>query len=168
MGSVLTFEVAMCLEQDGGAPVVGVIASGRRSPTRHIDERVHLRDDAGLLAEITALSGTSMAVLQDEEIRLAVLQTLRGDYRAVETYRYQPGARLGCPLSVFTGDSDPRVSREDAWAWQELTSAAFRLREFRGGHFYLSDQWAAVARAITSELATFSTPAAAGPTPAAS
>jgi surfactin synthase thioesterase subunit len=54
MGSVLAFEVAVRLEQDGGAPLAGVIASGRRSPTRHVDERVHLRDDAGLLAEIAA------------------------------------------------------------------------------------------------------------------
>jgi pyochelin biosynthesis protein PchC len=99
-----------------------------------------------------------MAVLEDDEMRRAVLLTLRGGYQAVETYRYRPGARLRCPLSVFTGDSDPRVSREDAQAWQELTIAAFRLREFRGGHFYLSDKWAAVAPAACSELARFSGP----------
>ena len=155
MGGVLAFEVALRLEQDGGAPPVGVVASGRRSPTRQRDEQVHLKDDAGLIAEIMTLSGTDVAALQDDEMRRTVLRALRSDYRAIETYRYQPGTRLRCPVSVFIGDSDPRVSREDARAWQELTDAAFRLREFGGGHFYLGDQWAEVAQAITSELATF-------------
>lgn len=155
MGGVLAFEVALRLEQDGGASPIGVIASGRRSPTRHSDERVHLKDDAGLIAEIMTLSGTDMAVLRDQEMRRSILPALRSDYRAIETYRYESGARLRCPISVFTGSSDPKVIHEDARAWQELTDAAFRLREFGGGHFYLADQWAEVAQAVTSELATF-------------
>ncbi|WP_433711225.1 thioesterase II family protein [Nocardia sp. CA-084685] len=73
-------------------------------------------------------------------------------YRTVETYRPEPGARVGCPLTVLVGDRDPRVSRVEAEAWQSHTSGAFELRQFPGGHFYLWDRLPEVAAAVQREL----------------
>src|SRR5580658_7928209 len=67
MGAVLGFEVARRLEADGQGPV-RLFVSGRRAPSTHRDENVHLRDDAGILAEVRAMNGTASALLGDDEL----------------------------------------------------------------------------------------------------
>ncbi|MFI9766445.1 thioesterase II family protein [Streptomyces sp. NPDC052415] len=156
MGAVLGYEIARRLEDSGGGELLGLIASGRRAPHRFRAETVHLRDDDGIIAEIRELSGTEQGILDDEELLRLVLPALRADYRAVETYRHDSGAPpLAAPVTALTGESDPRVSLDDARAWQELTSGTFRFRSFPGGHFYLNAQPGAVTAAIRESVAAF-------------
>ncbi|MED7953059.1 thioesterase II family protein [Streptomyces sp. BE303] len=167
MGAVLAYETARRLEKESSVRLLGLVASGRRSPTTAREETVHLRDDAGILAEIQRLNGTDSALLQDEDIQRMILPSLRADYTAVETYAHQAGPALRCPVTVFTGDADPQVTRAEAERWSELTDGGFRLRSFPGGHFYLATRPGAVTGALTEEIAAFRTPgsraAAAGP-----
>jgi surfactin synthase thioesterase subunit len=147
MGAVVAFEVAVRLE-----PVL-LFASGRRAPSTYRDERVHLRDDDGLLAEVRSLSGTETSLLDDPEMRRAMLPALRGDYRAVETYRCAPGQRVGCPIVALTGDDDPKTTLDEARRWADHTTAGFTLRTFAGGHFFLSAHLTGVLDEITTRLA---------------
>ncbi|NED01273.1 thioesterase, partial [Streptomyces sp. SID6648] len=87
------------LLQARGTDVCHLFASGRRAPSRFRDERVHLRDDEGLLADVRELSGTDPRVLGDPEVVRMALPALRADYRAAETYRYAPGPPLTCPIT---------------------------------------------------------------------
>ncbi len=155
MGAVLAYEIARRLERETDDVPLGIIASGRRSPSRHRDENVHLSDDAGIIAEMRELSGTDPGILDDEELMQIVMPALRADYRAVETYRHQPGTPLRAPISVLTGASDPRVSAEEARAWEEVTTGAFSLRTFPGGHFYLNSRHQEVTAAIKESIAAF-------------
>ncbi|KRV50448.1 oleoyl-ACP hydrolase [Wenjunlia vitaminophila] len=155
MGAVLGYELTRRLERRGGSAPLGLIVSGRRAPVRHRVETVHLRDDDGLLAEIRELNGTELGVLDDEELLRMVLPALRADYQAVETYRHRSGEPLSTPISVLVGESDPRVTLDEARAWKEMTVGAFAFRSFPGGHFYLNAQQAAVTRAITESLDAF-------------
>ncbi|MET9888353.1 alpha/beta fold hydrolase [Streptomyces sp. NPDC006430] len=151
MGATLAFEVARRLEAQG-TTLHGLFASGRRAPSTVRDERVHLCDDEGLLADITRLAGTDSQVLGDPEIVRMILPAVRADYRAAETYRYAPGAPLTCPVFVLTGDSDPHVTPEEARAWQGHTTGPYTLRTYPGGHFYLNSQAASVLGEITAHL----------------
>ncbi|MEV6478117.1 alpha/beta fold hydrolase [Streptomyces sp. NPDC051657] len=155
MGSVVGFELALRIERSAPGTLLGLIASGRRAPVIHRDENVHLRADDDIIAEIRALSGTDPSLLADDELLRMVLPTLRADYRAVETYRYREGDRLKAPIGVLVGDSDPRVSPDDARAWEQLTDGGFSMRTFPGGHFYLNEQQAAVASEVTDRIAAF-------------
>ncbi|MFT2020500.1 thioesterase II family protein [Streptomyces sp. 796.1] len=158
MGAVLGFELARRLEREGNPQLRGLIASGRRAPTTFRDEKVHQRDDDGLIAEIRALSGTDSGLLADEELLRMVLPSIRADYTAIETYRCEVdgGApALHCPISVLTGDADPRVSIEEAKAWAPLTDGGFTFRSFPGGHFFLTPQQEQVAAAIADDVAAF-------------
>ncbi|MFJ6038648.1 thioesterase II family protein [Streptomyces ardesiacus] len=152
LGATLGFEIARLL-QARGTGVCHLFASGRRAPSRFRDERVHLRDDEGLLADVRELSGTDPRVLGDPEVVRMALPALRADYRAAETYRYAPGPPLTCPITVFTGDSDPRVSADEADAWSAHTSAEFDLRTYPGGHFFLTDHQADLIRVVRERLA---------------
>ncbi|WP_328891805.1 thioesterase II family protein [Streptomyces sp. NBC_00316] len=151
MGATLAFEVATRLEQQGIFPL-RVFASGRRAPSRHRDEQVHLRDTDGLVGALRALSGTDQRVFGDEELLRMVLPAIRNDYRAAETYRYTPRPPLSAPISVLVGDSDPMANREEAEAWRSHTDGEFELHTYPGGHFYLLDHAADLLRVLDERL----------------
>jgi surfactin synthase thioesterase subunit len=136
MGALLGFELARRLEADGRGPT-RLFASGRRGPGTYRDERVH-RSDEEIMADVRALSGTASSLLGDEEMMRAALPALRADYTAVETYRCGPDTTVDCPITVLTGDSDPKTTLDEAKAWDQHTTGAFDLRVFSGGHFFIS------------------------------
>jgi surfactin synthase thioesterase subunit len=138
MGAVLGFEVTRRLEAGGHGPV-RLFASGRRAPSTHRDENIHLRDDAGILAEIRRLNGTSSSLLGDEEMMRAALPSLRADYGAIETYTCDPDVTVNCPISVLAGDDDPKTNLDEAEAWRGHTAGSFDIKVFQGGHFFLTD-----------------------------
>ncbi|MDT0571844.1 alpha/beta fold hydrolase [Streptomyces sp. DSM 3412] len=152
MGASLAYEVALRLEARG-TTLLGLFASGRRAPSRWRDERVHQSGDEGLLRELRGLSGTDPAVLGDEDVLRMILPAVRSDYRAAETYRPQQGPRLGCPVVVMIGNSDPKVSEDEARSWAEHTAKDTTFRFFDGGHFYLNSHAPEVLREIRQFVA---------------
>ncbi|MFG3054238.1 thioesterase II family protein [Kitasatospora sp. NPDC048239] len=153
LGASLAFEVAVRLEREG-IELQGVIASGRRAPSRPRDEYVHLLDDRALIRDMERLSGTDPRMLRDPEILEMILPYVRSDYKAAETYRCRPGAdSIDRPILVLTGDADPHVTTAEAEAWAEHTTADFSLRTFAGGHFFLNDHALSVIPAINAFIA---------------
>ncbi|HEY3142688.1 MAG TPA: alpha/beta fold hydrolase [Acidimicrobiales bacterium] len=138
MGAIVAFEVARALEQQQGLVPVDLFVSGRRAPSTSRDEHVHRGGDRALINEVTRLGGTPRQLLDDEEVRQMMLPALRGDYKAIETYVWQPGPPLTCSISALVGESDPLTTEAEAAAWRTHTTGAFDLRTFRGGHFYLA------------------------------
>ncbi|MEU8775860.1 alpha/beta fold hydrolase [Streptomyces sp. NPDC048606] len=154
MGAVIAYELARRLERSGTA-ARGLIVSGRRSPVIDRREGLHALDDEALIAHVAGLAGTDTELLARADMRELILPSLRGDYRAVENHRHEPGPALATPVSVLCGESDPRAGLAEAMRWRELTGAAFTFRGFPGGHFYLVEQHEAVVRAVTEDLAAF-------------
>lgn len=149
MGAIVAFEVALRLAQ----PPLCLFASGRRAPSTVRDERVHLGGDPSLLQEVRRLGGTPAVLLDDVEVQEMLLPALRGDYRAIETYRWRPGPPLDCPIRALVGDADPLTTAAEAAAWSAHTRAGFTLHTFPGRHFYVVDQVPAVASLIAGVLA---------------
>ncbi|MCX5199571.1 alpha/beta fold hydrolase [Streptomyces sp. NBC_00249] len=154
MGALIAFELARRLER-AGEPARGLVLSGRRTPLIEREENLHALGDEALIAHLSELAGTEPDLLGSPEMRELILPALRGDYRAVETYRYEPGPVLGTPVSVLCGESDPRAGAAEVMGWRELTDAAFTFRSFPGGHFYLVEQHEAVVRAVIEDLTVF-------------
>ncbi|MCC3766869.1 thioesterase II family protein [Streptomyces sp. UNOC14_S4] len=150
MGAILAYEVALRLEREGAGPVA-LFASGRRAPSRYREENVHRRDDDGIVREMQLLSGTDARVLGDEEILRMVLPAIRSDYTAIETYRSEPGAAVRAPITVFTGDRDPRTSLEEAEAWRAHTEGEFDIQVFPGGHFFLANHSAKIIEIVSAK-----------------
>ncbi|MYW16466.1 alpha/beta fold hydrolase [Streptomyces sp. SID161] len=162
MGGTLAFETARRMEAELDGRLLGLVVSGRRSPGSPRQEAVHLRDDAGLIAQIRKLDGTSSALLDDEDVVRMIIPALRADYTAVERYAYRPGPALSCPLRVYTGDTDPQVRADEATAWAEYTRADFRVRTFTGGHFYLAERGDEVIAALREDMTAFQERASSG------
>ncbi|SEE11239.1 Surfactin synthase thioesterase subunit [Streptomyces misionensis] len=152
MGASLAYEIARRLERERGITLAALFASGRRAPSVHREETVHLRDDDGLVAEMRGLSGTDPQLLGDEEVLRMILPAIRADYRAAETYAWVPGPPLSCPVTCLVGDDDPKVTVPEAAAWSEHTEGPFTLEVFPGGHFFLARHQPEIIRLMTSGL----------------
>lgn len=139
MGAVVAYEVALRLQRAPGAAAPAVLfASGRRAPSAWREETVHQRDDDGMVRELRRLAGTESELLADEEVLRMIMPALRADYEAIETYAPRSQGQLDCPVTALIGDSDPRVTIDEARAWQGHTTGGFEMRTFSGGHFYLT------------------------------
>jgi pyochelin biosynthesis protein PchC len=152
MGAVVAYEVARRMARRDDTAPARLVVSGRRAPTRHRVEGLHLRDDAGIVAELKGLSGTDLSLLEDEEVRTMILPAVRSDYRAIETYVHTPGPPLTCPITAFVGDRDPYATVEEVRDWGARTAGAFDLEVFEGGHFYLTSRPSEVIARLTALL----------------
>jgi surfactin synthase thioesterase subunit len=153
MGSIVAFEVACRLEQDPGRRAPSwLFASGYPAPSRIPSGTVHLRDDAGVAAELRRMGGTNTLWLEDEDMLAAILPAVRGDYKAIETHAPRTEPRLDCAITMLVGEHDPHTSLDDASAWREHTRGSFALEVFPGGHFYLDDQQPEVMGLVSGAL----------------
>ncbi|MFI7504209.1 thioesterase II family protein [Streptomyces sp. NPDC049687] len=152
MGAIIAFEVAHRLEQKAGISPRNVILSGRAEPSARPEQMFDITDE-GLAAEIGAMAGTDPALLDHPEIRQMMFRVLRNDYMAIWRYRSSSDAVLDCPITVFTGDRDSKVTVDEAESWRHRTNSEFGLQVFPGGHFYLTDQKEAVVSALIGSAA---------------
>ncbi len=153
MGALIGYEIALRMSDAGLPAPVHLFASGRRAPSRYRDDDLRGVSDERLVAELRKLGGSDAAMLADPELLAMILPAIRSDYRAVEKYRNEPGRRLACPVTAFTGDRDPRVSVDEARAWAEHTTGPADLHVLPGGHFFLVDQAAPMIATMTEKLA---------------
>ncbi|MGC4853361.1 thioesterase II family protein [Micromonospora sp. DT4] len=155
MGAVLAAELTAWLEcraLAGPELLIVSACAGRQAGWVRPSELE--RDDAALTQWVLGLGGTDPALLADMEMRSLVLDGLRHDLRLLHAYR-PTYRRLAAPVLALGGVRDPRVRETDLGRWRERTTAAFRLRMFPGGHFYLYEH----ARAIAGEISRMLTAA---------
>lgn len=153
VGAAIGYEFARRLTGGPGRAPAGLLVSGRRAPQTPV--RVphrHMSDDASFMASVAKMGGTPPEVLRRADLMRLFLPTLRADFQLNETYRWQPGPPLPCPVVALTGDQDPEVSVAEMREWQRLTSGGFTLRVFPGDHFYLAGPQPDVAAALRADL----------------
>ncbi|WP_395576987.1 thioesterase II family protein [Streptomyces sp. BK79] len=151
MGATIAFEIAQRLESRDIVPLA-LFISGRRAPTLDRPENLHMLDDQALVKELAKLNGTSSEILADEEIMRMSIGAIRGDYKAISNYRWQPRPPLQTSLHVHIGDTDEQVSRAEAQEWEHRTTGEFSLTTYAGGHFYLNEHAPRVLEAISARL----------------
>ena len=146
MGASVAFETARRLEASGAPALAGLVVSGRPSPRaqREIPTDVADFDDEQIVEHLHELGGTPPGLLDDPDARELILPAFRSDFRLIGRYTPGPGPLLRTPLTVLHGDSDPRVTAEDAPHWAEVAERFTGAEALPGGHFYLVEQGRAV------------------------
>lgn len=140
MGAIVAYEVAAALE-DEGYELSHFFASGARAP--HL-MRPDLAadttwDDESVAATLVELGGTDAELLQNPAFVDLVMPYIRADFRMLASYAPPERARLSSAVTAVIGDADPRVTAQQASAWQESTRGPFRMRTLPGDHFYLAE-----------------------------
>jgi len=141
MGASVAFEVTRRLEAAGRTRPAALVISGRPGPRRQRESPgdLHMFDDPEIVAYVRALGGTPTELLDDLEVRAAILPAFRADFALIGRYRPALVPQLQTPATVIWGDRDSDVGPEDARDWATVLPALRGARCFAGGHFFVSD-----------------------------
>lgn len=152
MGAILAFELVRYLRRSAGWEPPRLVVSGRGAP--HTDPRPdvlwHILPTPDLVARLRELGGSTG---QDELWEL-VEPAVRADLHASETYRFEPGDPLRCPVLALGGVRDHGVPKWRLSAWRAHTSGPFASRLLQGDHFPFQSGPAAFARVVRTWLAS--------------
>jgi surfactin synthase thioesterase subunit len=139
LGAVLAYELALRLKRSSAAASCRLLVSGSASPTRPRARQASGLSDMEFLAQVRSFAGYSHPSLEDPEMRELLLPLLRADVEMHESYAASSEARLDMPVTCVRGRDDELVSRQEAEAWQEVTSVPLEMAEMDGGHMYIVD-----------------------------
>lgn len=142
MGALVAFDVARRVPTD---QLAGLVVSGSRAPRDPPPQRTSDLTDAQFGDHLRRLGG--MPDIPAPVVG-AMLEVLRSDVRAAELYVATHSQRLRVPLLALSGSNDAEAPRSQMERWACETTAAFRLRVFPGGHFFLSDPSSGALREI--------------------
>jgi medium-chain acyl-[acyl-carrier-protein] hydrolase len=153
MGAMISFELARYFSRTHNLEPIHLFVSGHRAPQiPRQDPPTHNLPEPEFIDELHRLKGTPEKVLQSEELLRLLLPLLRADFALCETHSYTHQNPLKCPLSAFGGLQDTDVSRDYIAAWQKQTRGPFKMRFFRGNHFFLQKEQASLLHALTIDL----------------
>ncbi|NUK02263.1 thioesterase [Streptomyces lunaelactis] len=152
-GAILAFELARALQRKGGPQPSHLFLSAQSAPgTTGRVRRLHDLSDDELGAEVVRLGGIEAEIAEDEDVMDALLMTLRADFELWENHRIEPGPRLSVPITVLSGQSDPRAPLDTLDGWREQTDGPFGTRFYPGGHFYFLGEAAELVGHISQTL----------------
>lgn len=153
MGALVSFECARRLRGATKWSLEHLFVSGSAAPQLPITrEPVHTLPTPELIERLRTLEGTPREILEHEELMEMMLPILRADFSICDTYKYEPGLPLDCPLSALGGLGDLDIPREKLEAWETQTTNSFKVRMFQGGHFFLHSARPLLLRILSEEL----------------
>ncbi len=153
LGARVGYELARHLRRRFGLEPVHFFASACRAPQFPSTSRRHELPDERLIDEMRRLGGTPEALLRERELMQVFLPIVRADLQVVETYAYEPGPPLHCPITALHGRHDRDISGLEAEGWREHTAGAFALRPVEAGHFFLVSHREQILRWVAEALA---------------
>jgi len=101
---------------------------------------------------IRELGGLPPAVAMSKELCQYLEPVLYADFTALDTWNPAEIDPLPVPITVFLGSED-LLQKSTACEWSKLTTREFSIHSFPGNHFYLQDNWDALATLIAQTLA---------------
>jgi surfactin synthase thioesterase subunit/glycosyltransferase involved in cell wall biosynthesis len=138
MGAIVAFELARLLRRRNRPLPRMLVASGARAPQfRRGYVPPPEPGEAEFIETLRRLQGTPREVLDNPNLMERILPALREDTAVYRNYIYAEEPPLDCPIRAYGGEDDPNIQREHLEGWAAETTAAFAVRVFPGGHFYL-------------------------------
>jgi medium-chain acyl-[acyl-carrier-protein] hydrolase len=153
LGGLVAFELARTLRQNNLPQPTTLFISACGAP--HLadpHQPLHNLPDAQFLASLKELNGIPAELLNQPEVMQLLMPTLRADFEVIETYQFIKTSPLDCPIIVFGGLNDPRVSRERLEGWAMHTNSHFESKYFPGDHFFMNTAKESVIAEILSVL----------------
>jgi len=104
------------------------------------------------IAELQRMDGTPREVLEHTELMELVVPLLRADFQLIQTYQYEIGDPLTCPIVAYGGLDDKEVPRELLSMWRGQTTSRFALYMLPGDHFFLRSSQTLLLEMVARQL----------------
>ena len=157
LGALVAFEVARILRRHSQREPSMMIASA--SPAPHLPRTRPLISHLPQAEFIDALKSkfdVSAELMSDPLLADYIYPILVADFKAVESYHYEPEAPLACAIMAFMGKDDIEADKAQVLAWQLHTSHPLCSYSFRGGHFFIHLDQGSVLAQIADTLSELS------------
>lgn len=154
MGSWIAYELAHRISAEGHRPPAHLFLSGRRAPTApYAGPILHTLPEAEFVEALIGLGGVSRELFEDPNLREIFLRIIRADLKITETYQYvDRGRLLEMPATVLNGKSDSTIAVRDLFPWRSLFTGPCSICALDGGHFFVTQNAAAVTQVINQTL----------------
>jgi len=138
MGAILAYEFAHSLIVQGRPEPIVLLVSGSEPPHLSDAAEVAAKDDEGLVQ----IADQRWDGFPDElrpagPLRASVLSLVRRDLALLATCARQHARKLACPMHVFGGRKDPRLTRDHLEAWSHHAANRPTIHMFAGGHRFV-------------------------------
>lgn len=154
MGALVAFELSRHLQKTHGRWPAILFVSGRRAP--HLSEPgppLHTMPQEQFYAALQSrYNAVPLAVQQSPDLLELMLPVLQADFALIESYQYQAGPPLPCPISAFGGQDDSRIGLADLQGWDQHTAGTFSVRILAGDHFYFNQDPTPLHLTMTTDL----------------
>ncbi len=153
MGALISFGLARQLRIENLPVPMHLFVSAYRAPQiPNTEPPLHQLPESAFVKKLLGFNGTKQEVMENDELRQFLLPILRADFAVCETYSHTAEEPLTCPITVFGGAQDSRVSHDYLAAWREQTSSYFTLRKLPGDHFYLQNMRSPLLQFVFQDL----------------
>ena len=154
MGALVGFELARALRSLHGSEPAALLAVSQNAPSAPLGRLpARTMSDDELRASLRHFGGMpAWKCWTTPRMMRLFLPVLRADYSVVDTYEYEAGEPLRCPIHLFAGTEDPSVSDEGLGGWRRETLSSVIWDSFTGGHFFFQDDEAGFLAAVSVRL----------------
>ena len=153
MGALVGFELSRALRRSRGREPAALLAVSQNAPSAPLGRlAARMMSDDELRASLRRFGGMPVEVLDNPRAMRLFLPVLRADYSVVDTYEYEAGEPLRCPIHLFAGEEDPSVSDEGLKGWRRETSSNVTTHSFAGGHFFFQNDEPEFLAAVSARL----------------
>ena len=161
LGALVAFELARLLRRnDLPQPKILFISACGAPHLPDPHPAIHALPDSEFLEALQQFNGVPSELLNLPDAMPLFLPILRADFEIMESYHYtEEKPPLDCPIVVFGGLDDPRVSRERLEAWSLHTNSGFQSRYVPGDHFFINPARESIIASIAAEMSSTSHPA---------
>jgi surfactin synthase thioesterase subunit len=155
MGAIIAFELLRLLQQQHRAEALHLFVSARTAPgVARKEEPFYNLPHAELIDKLKQLNGTPREILDNKDILELMLPRVRADFQLNETYLYEAGEPLRCPITAYAGAEDCHASAEDMREWERQTAANFQFQVMPGDHFFLQTERTTLLQSISAALSS--------------
>lgn len=138
MGALIGYEVARRLKVMGIDQPRQCLFSGAVAPHIYTAPNAHLVPEEKLLDLFDVIGHPSAEALRtDSALRKQMIPLIRADLAAMAGYRFVPGPKLDCPITVLIAQNDLWAYPLQAGSWREhTTSPHAEVKSNPGDHFF--------------------------------
>lgn len=142
MGSLIAYELAYKLIDNGHKKPHHIILSGGKAPQRRIEKKENHKLSNENFEDFVLRYGGKQTdkIFENKELKDYFIPILRSDIKIVEEYLYRkPAYLLESNLSILIGEDDESTPWEEIKEWSEVTTKSCQFYYFKGGHFFIQE-----------------------------
>lgn len=140
LGALIGFEIVRHFQLTKQQLPEFLVIAAKEPPTVHkIPSRPEIMDDEWLLRRLKSYSSVPEDLFQFDEFKEIFMPYIRSDFLLLNSYRYNSSPQLKVPVIALHGNEDRTVELNKIRSWSNLTGHSFKLKTFKGGHFFIRD-----------------------------